>query len=77
MKFIPKEIKVGGRIMVLPYDQYPLDENEEGFFILDFSRKFEDPDLSKFPVLPIKVSSKQERYLIKKYNVILGEFKDL
>lgn len=77
MKFIPKEIKIKGKILVLPYDQYPVDENEEGFFVLDFLRRFEDPDLSKLPVLPVRVSSKQERYLIKKYNVILGEFKDI
>ncbi|WP_029688872.1 hypothetical protein [Thermoanaerobacter sp. A7A] len=77
MKFIPREIKIKDKILVLPYDQYPIDESAEGFFILDFSRKFEDPDLSKLPALPIKVSSKQEKYLIKKYNVILGEFKDI
>jgi hypothetical protein len=77
MKFIPREIKIKDKILVLPYDQYPINENEEGFFVLDFSRKFEDPDLSKLPAVSIKVSSKQEKYLIKKYNVILGEFKDI
>jgi len=77
MKFIPREIKIKDKILVLPYDQYPINENEEGFFVLDFSRKFEDPDLLKLPAVSIKVSSKQEKYLIKKYNVILGEFKDI
>lgn len=77
MKRIPKEIKIKDKILILPDNECTIDANEEGYFILDFSRKFEDPDLTKLPALPVKAYSKQDKYLIKKYNVILGEFKDI
>jgi hypothetical protein len=74
---LPEEIEIDGKILVLSKESLYIYPDQEGLFILDFSRDFEDPDLSKTPALAISVNSSEEKYLIKKYNLVLGEFSDL
>jgi hypothetical protein len=74
---LPEEIEIDGKILVLPKNGTYIYPDQEGIFILDFSRDFEDPDLSKTPAIAISVNSNEEKYLIKKYNLVLGEFSDL
>lgn len=74
---IGKEVELNGKILCLPYDGIVIHEEDQGYFILDFSRKFEEENLNKLPALYISISTKQERYQLFKYNVILGEVKDL
>ena len=75
MKELPKEIQSGGKTLVFP-ENTTINLNKEGYFVLDFYRKFEDPDLNKIPAKPVEIKSNSHQYLIEKFNIILGKFKD-
>ncbi|MOA64173.1 hypothetical protein D3C78_1901430 [compost metagenome] len=72
----PLEWILGDRVIVFE-SQYQIERRQQGYIVLDFERKFEDPDLNKLPAKLISVENLEQSYLIYKYEVILGEFKDL
>lgn len=74
---IEKEITCNGKILCLQEEISDVPEGTEGYFILDFGRKFEEGDLNRLPVRFVTVTTNQERYQLKKYSVILGEAKNL
>ncbi|MDP4145322.1 MAG: hypothetical protein Q8936_12700 [Bacillota bacterium] len=72
------EVKLKDKILIL--DESLVDiirYGNSGLFILDFSRKFEDGNLLKLPAKFARYNSLQDMYLIKKYNVVLGEWSDI
>ncbi|MEW9698467.1 hypothetical protein [Paenibacillus sp. SI8] len=69
---LPKETVYYGRTLVLP-DEFLINPQFEAFFIVDFSRKFDDPDLNKTPALVVQPLTKQDKYMLFKYQVVLGE----
>ncbi|MFD2670544.1 hypothetical protein [Marinicrinis sediminis] len=74
---LPKEISYKNHIFVLPKEINEIDPHAEAYFILDFDRKFEDPDLNKRPVQVAYVHNHQDKYLLNKYHVILGSLSEL
>lgn len=74
---LPQEVRFQGYTLVLPQLNNEVDPNREAFFILDFDRKFEDPDLNKRPVKIAYVANYQDRYLLFKYNIVIGSLSEL
>ncbi|MFD2671261.1 hypothetical protein [Marinicrinis sediminis] len=59
-------------ILILPH-AVTLHPEQKHYFVIDFSRKFTEPDLRKLPAMVMSARTKQEKYIIHKYNVVLGE----
>ena len=75
-RIIPQEVIINNKKLILD-KVYNVDENIEGYFILDLNRQFEHPDLECFPAIYLECSDKYERYQIFKYNIVLGKREDL
>lgn len=68
------ELQYGDKILVFDCNiESVIKSKQKGIIILDFSRRTEEPDLKKFPARFEIYYTLQERYLIEKFNVILGE----
>lgn len=74
---LPQEVQFQGYTLVLPQANNEVNPHQESYFILDFDRKFEDPDLNKRPVKIAYVSNNQDKYLLFKYNVVIGSLSEL
>lgn len=53
------------------------DLSDRGFFILDMWNQCNIPKLDIFPVEYVVVNSYEEQYELFKYNVVMGEAKDV
>ena len=68
------ELQYNDKILVFDCNiQSVIETKQKGVIILDFSRRTEEINLKKFPARVEIYSTLQERYLIEKFNVVLGE----
>ena len=52
-------------------------EDEQGYFILNFWEPCENKDMDVIPVVFVGCNNKNERYVLKKDNIIMGSEKDI
>ena len=68
------ELQYGDKILVFDCNiENVIETKQKGIFILDFGRRTEEPDIKKFPARFEIYCTLQEKYLIEKFNVVLGE----
>ena len=68
------ELQYGDKILVFECNiESVIKSKQKGIIILDFSRRTEEPDLKKLPARFEIYCTLQEKYLIEKFNVVLGE----
>jgi hypothetical protein len=49
---------------------------ERIYAVIDFERNFDDPDLQRVPASIMIANTLQDKYLIEKYNIVIGEVKE-
>ena len=68
------ELQYGDKIFVFDCNiESVIKYKQKGIIILDFGRRTEEPDIKKFPARFEIYCTLQEKYLIEKFNVVLGE----
>ncbi|WP_236338825.1 hypothetical protein [Paenibacillus plantiphilus] len=73
---LPEELPFNSKILVLDTQYIESASDAEAYIILDLERKFEDPDLNKIPAKVVLVDTMQKKYMLFKYNVVLGDLRD-
>lgn len=69
---IPKEFIVNNKKVVLREELFGI-IGKKIYVVIDFDRNFENQDLSILPSKIVIANSLQDEYLIKKYNILIGE----
>lgn len=67
-----KEIEIGGKKLVVT-NEILKSAGGKICFIVDFETKFEEPDIFKIPVRAVEIKTKEEEYLLRRYNIVVGE----
>ncbi|WAM31861.1 hypothetical protein [Caldicellulosiruptor naganoensis] len=67
-----KEIEIGGKKLVVT-NEILKSTGGKIYFIVDFETKFEEPDISKIPVRAVEIKTNEEEYLLRRYNIVVGE----
>lgn len=73
---IPQIVQLNEQTFAFQQEHW-IQKGQPGFIVLDLMRKFEDPDLSRLPAKLMAYSTLEQAYLIRKYEVVLGEFHEL
>ena len=66
-----------GKKKVMVMNDTQINENEHGYFILNFWEQCEYADIDVSPVTFVKCEDEKEFYVLKKDNIILGSEKDI
>ncbi len=73
---IPETVRMNGETLVFT-GPIRLSPRFKGYAVLDWRRKFDDPDLEKLPAIWLAAETPEQEYLIRKYEVVLGTVADL
>ncbi|MDF2474234.1 MAG: hypothetical protein K0R21_2016 [Anaerocolumna sp.] len=72
---LPKEFELNGKKVVLEGPLYGV-VGERIYAVIDFERNFDHPDLQRVPTSIMIANTLQDKYLIEKYNIVIGEVRE-